>query len=107
MCSSLTKLAATLHIVSFCTSSMPPSFSLSLSLSICAPQDEQNLLIPIHAYPVLNTAKFPRHVKFPSTPIGQTRTKTVSLECDVPIQFEYQLTYLQSHPAFTVEPMNG
>ena len=64
-------------------------------------------MVPIHAYPVIDTTKFPRHVKFPSTPIGQTRTKTVSLECGVPVDFEYQLSYLQRHPAFTVEPLSG
>lgn len=71
------------------------------------PQDDQNLLVPIHAYPVVNTAQFPRSVKFPPTAIGQSRRKTLSLECDVPIDFEFQLSHLQHHPAFTVTPMKG
>ena len=33
--------------------------------------------------------------------------KIIPLRCSAPIDFEFQLTYLQSHPAFTVEPMEG
>ena len=70
-------------------------------------QGDHNLLIPIHAYPVMNTAKFPQSVTFPPTPIGQTRSKTISLRCDVPINFEYELSFLQIHPAFNASPMKG
>ena len=70
-------------------------------------QDDQNLLVPIHAYPVMSTAKFPSHVRFPATPVGRTRNKTLSLECDVPIDFEFQLTVLQHHPAYIITPMRG
>lgn len=76
-------------------------------LQHCHLQGEQNLLVPIHAYPVMNTAKFPKSVVFPRTPIGQSRTRTVTLECDVPMDFEFQLSYVQPHPAFTVGPMQG
>ena len=65
------------------------------------------MLVPIHAYPVVDTSQFPRSVKFPPTAIGQSRRKTVSLECDVPTDFEFQLSCLQHHPAFTVTPMKG
>jgi hypothetical protein len=76
-------------------------------LDYASPQDDQNLLVPIHAYPVMNTAKFPSHVRFPTTPVGRTRNKTLTLECDVPVDFEFQLTALQHHPAFVITPMRG
>ena len=76
-------------------------------LDYASPQDDQNLLVPIHAYPVMNTAKFPSHVRFPTTPVGRTRNKTLTLECDVPVDFEFQLTVLQHHPAFVITPMRG
>ena len=34
-------------------------------------------------------------------------TKVFPLKCDAPIDFEYQLTYLQPHQAFSVDPMTG
>jgi len=34
-------------------------------------------------------------------------TKVFPLRCEAPIDFEYQLTYLQPHQAFTVYPMSG
>lgn len=55
----------------------------------------------------MNTAQFPKSVKFPPTAIGQSKTKTLSLECGIPIDFEFQLSCLQPHPAFTVSPMKG
>ena len=34
-------------------------------------------------------------------------TKVFPLKCEAPVDFEYQLTYLQPHQAFTVFPMSG
>lgn len=34
------------------------------------PQGEDNLIIPIHAYPVMDTADYPLQLKFPQTAIG-------------------------------------
>ena len=86
---------------------MVECFSKPCNDALLFTQDEQNLLVPIHAYPVMSTAKFPSHVRFPATPVGRTRNKTLSLECDVPIDFEFQLTAVQHHPAFVVTPMRG
>lgn len=33
--------------------------------------------------------------------------RAVSLCCDVPVDFEYQLTYSEPHPSFHVTPMQG
>ena len=84
-----------------------PYDPLITCLYCASPQDDQNLLVPIHAYPVMNTAKFPSNVRFPTTPVGRTRNKTLTLECDVPVDFEFQLAVLQHHPAFVITPMRG
>ncbi|PFX33812.1 Primary ciliary dyskinesia protein 1 [Stylophora pistillata] len=34
-------------------------------------------------------------------------TKVIPLKCDIPVEFEFTLSYVQLHPAFTVEPMSG
>lgn len=69
--------------------------------------DEENLIIPIHAYPVMNTKDFPQLFNFPPVPVGHRMTKKFPLRCDAPIDFEFQLTYLQPHQAFSVHPMSG
>lgn len=68
---------------------------------------EENLIIPIHAYPVMSTKDFPQLFNFPPVPVGHKLTKVFPLRCEAPIDFEYQLTYLQPHQAFTVHPMSG
>ncbi|XP_038044642.1 cilia- and flagella-associated protein 221-like [Patiria miniata] len=70
-------------------------------------QDEENLLVPVHAYPAMSTAEFPEVIKFPPVSISESRTRVIPLRCDAPVDFEFQLTFLQPHPAFTVEPMSG
>ena len=64
-------------------------------------------MIPIHAYPVMSTANFPRYVTFDGTSIGSSRTKILKLQCDIPVSFEYRLTYLEKHPAFSIKEMKG
>ena len=34
-------------------------------------------------------------------------SRIIPLQCQAPIDFEFQLTYLQPHPAFVVDPMAG
>ena len=31
----------------------------------------------------------------------------IPLKCGIPVDFEFTLSYVQLHPAFTVEPMSG
>ena len=53
---------------------------------------KENLLVPVHAYPVMNEVRFPRRIDFGVCPLTTTVTKRFSLECKVPIQFEFELT---------------
>ncbi|XP_033097701.1 cilia- and flagella-associated protein 221-like [Anneissia japonica] len=68
---------------------------------------DNNLLVPIHAYPVMNISDFPQIVRFPPTPISQSKTQVFPLRCNAPIDFEFLITYLQPHPSFQVEPLKG
>ncbi|XP_052810008.1 cilia- and flagella-associated protein 221-like isoform X2 [Mya arenaria] len=68
---------------------------------------EENLVIPIHAYPVMSTKDFPQLFNFPPVPVGHKMTKVFPLRCEAPIDFEYQITYLQPHQAFSVHPISG
>ncbi|XP_068715346.1 cilia- and flagella-associated protein 221-like isoform X1 [Montipora foliosa] len=68
---------------------------------------EENLIIPIHGYPVMDTDGFPREVHFPSVPLGEKVTHVIPLKCSIPVDFEFTLSLVQLHPSFTVTPMSG
>ena len=76
-------------------------------MCVCVCVQEENLLIPIHAYPVMNETKFPKRVDFGKCALGDVVTKTVKMECKVPVEFEYAISLLKPNPAFTVEPASG
>lgn len=70
---------------------------------------DENLIIPLHAYPVMDTSEFSKKLVFPtkSVILGETQTQTLPLKSACPVDFEFQLTVAQSHPAFTVHPLSG
>lgn len=67
----------------------------------------ENLLVPIHAYPSANDIKLPRVIDFGRVAIGTKKTRAIPLSCKIPIQFEYEITVLESHPDFEVSPLMG
>lgn len=67
----------------------------------------ENLLVPIHAYPVMNDVIFPKKIDFGKCALSETATKVFKLECKVPIQFEYELTVIKPHPDIEVFPVKG
>ncbi|KAK2178566.1 hypothetical protein NP493_535g01047 [Ridgeia piscesae] len=69
--------------------------------------DGDNIIIPIHAYPVMNPSDFPSHIKFPHVPVGQSEFRVVPLRCRIPVDFEFQIEYVQPNEAFTINPMSG
>lgn len=72
---------------------------------ICAGCDP--LVVPIHAYPVVNTAEFPTAIDFGTCSITETMTKVVPLKCHVPIEFEFELKIAKPHAFFEVFPTSG
>ncbi|XDV14664.1 hypothetical protein PO909_014880 [Leuciscus waleckii] len=68
---------------------------------------EENLLVPVHAYPVINDLHIPSHIILPPVPLGQSASHVVPLGCSCPIDFEFQVHCLQPHKAFTVRPLSG
>jgi hypothetical protein len=70
-------------------------------------QNEENVVVHIYAYPVMDTSQFPRDITFAATPLNQSKVQVFSLQNPIPVQFEFQLLLLSQHPAFTVEPMDG
>lgn len=68
---------------------------------------EENLLVPVHAYPVINDLHIPSHISLPPVPLGQSASHVIPLSCSCPIDFEFQVHYLQPHKAFTVRPLSG
>lgn len=65
------------------------------------------LLIPIHAYPVINTTKdqlLPSIVDMGSIKIGESLTKKLQIESNSPVTFEYSIEWIKEHPDISVQP---
>lgn len=104
---------------------------------------EENLLIPVHAYPVIDDLHIPAHIDLSAVPLGQrcvgflpaqgliclfvfltsecripaqkhvfssfvfSVQRTIPLRCSCPVDFEFQVLVIQSHEAFSVQPLSG
>ncbi|XP_065052586.1 cilia- and flagella-associated protein 221-like isoform X2 [Rhopilema esculentum] len=68
---------------------------------------KENLIVPLYAYPVMNIDAFPDNLHFPPTPIGHRRTKSIPLQCNVQVDFEFRISVIQNHSSFTINPMSG
>ena len=66
-----------------------------------------NLLIPIHGYPVVNSVIFPTRIDFGDCFVSESVTRRFNIECKVPIQFEYELTLVRPNPNFKITPLSG
>uniref|UniRef100_A0A3Q1H0H2 Cep192-like domain-containing protein n=1 Tax=Anabas testudineus TaxID=64144 RepID=A0A3Q1H0H2_ANATE len=66
---------------------------------------EENLLIPVHAYPVIDDLHIPPHIDLSAVPLGQSHA--IPLRCSSPIDFEFQVYVIQPHEAFSIHPLAG
>ena len=56
----------------------------------------QNLLVPIHAYPMLNHTQFPKRVDFGRCALGTRSSRHITMQCRIPIEFEFEVSW--RHP---------
>ncbi|CAF0716214.1 unnamed protein product [Brachionus calyciflorus] len=68
---------------------------------------DENLYVPIHAYPILSSFEFPTNYKFPNLALGKSLTRSFNLRSSAPIEFEYMIEILEKNPAFRIEPLQG
>uniref|UniRef100_A0A665U465 Cep192-like domain-containing protein n=1 Tax=Echeneis naucrates TaxID=173247 RepID=A0A665U465_ECHNA len=66
---------------------------------------EENLLIPVHAYPVIDDLRIPPHIELLAIPLGQSHA--IPLRCSCPIDFEFQVYVIEPHEAFSIHPLAG
>ncbi|XP_027867106.1 cilia- and flagella-associated protein 221 isoform X1 [Xiphophorus couchianus] len=70
-------------------------------------KDEENLFIPVHAYPVINDLHIPTHIDFSAIPLGQSVRHVIPLSCSCPVDFEFQVYVIQPHDAYSIHPLTG
>ncbi|XP_064166937.1 cilia- and flagella-associated protein 221 [Anguilla rostrata] len=68
---------------------------------------DENILVPVHAYPVINDLDIPPHVRLPPVPLGQSISHCIPLSCSCPIDFEFQVYCIEPHKAFDIQPLSG
>lgn len=68
-----------------------------------------NLILPIHAYPIMNPKKpyMPPLIDLGKIVIGETQTKVINLECTVPVEFDFEFKFLKYHQDVSISPMSG
>lgn len=72
----------------------------------------ENLLVPVHAFPVINNALpsseyLPSILNMGSVAIGTEVSKALTVQCTSPVAFEYQIEWSAPHPDIFVEPLEG
>lgn len=65
------------------------------------------LLIPLHAYPTMNSVSLPRRLDFGNVAIGEEVSQQLQLSCKVPLEFDFQVTIVKHNRCFSVAPLVG
>jgi hypothetical protein len=65
------------------------------------------ILVPLHAYPVLNKLEFPRNINFGEAPLCEPQVRVLRLRASIPVDFTFELEVTRPHPYFTIEPTEG
>ncbi|CAH8866723.1 unnamed protein product [Trichobilharzia szidati] len=68
---------------------------------------ENQLIIPIYAYPVIGDFEFPDFIELQPTAIGQKRTLHIPIKSSSAVDFEFRIQIIQMHPSFTIHPVKG
>lgn len=72
--------------------------------------DDEGLLVPIHAYPVLQRGGLtvPRRLDFGELETGARAIKSLEIKCEVPVAFEYRARLLRPNAQFNLlSPLEG
>ncbi|XP_031414193.1 cilia- and flagella-associated protein 221 [Clupea harengus] len=70
-------------------------------------KNEENILVPVHAYPVIDDLDIPSHISLPAVALGQSLDHVIPLSCSCPVDFEFQVYCLQPSEAFSIQPFSG
>ncbi|XP_068165730.1 cilia- and flagella-associated protein 221 [Antennarius striatus] len=68
---------------------------------------DENLFIPVHAYPVIDDLRIPPLIDLSAVPLGQSVHHAIPLRCSCPVDFEFQVHIIQPHEAFSIHPLTG
>jgi hypothetical protein len=66
-----------------------------------------NLVIPLYAYPTIDSKDFPSKINFGSVPLGHENHRTITLNADSEESFEFCCSMSPSSRAFSVSPWSG